>query len=357
MSAPAERGLRAALRDGWHSTTRLGAGSLLCGVVGLSALFISEHHGGPALLYALLLGLGLHFLSQDQRLRPGIDFCSRSLLRVGVALLGARIGFDQVRALGWPSALMVLAGVAVTIGAGLLLSRALGLHRDQGLVSGCAVGICGASAAMAVASVLPATRANERFTLLTVVGVTVLSTLAMLLYPLLTQLGGFTPHQAGIFFGATIHDVAQVVAAGMLLAQAGDTAAADSATIVKLMRVMLLLPVVLLVAAWVRQGRLPTAIALDEDGRGHTDVPLVPTFLAGFVVLMLLNTTGMLPAATVAAASSLSRTLLVIAIAAAAIRTSLADLRELGWKPVAMLLSETLLLAALAGLTIGLGLV
>jgi len=366
VSAPPDRpdsaaaDLRAAaahLTGLWRQGRRLTGGALLCAVVGLSALFISEHHGGPALLYALLLGLAFHFLSPDPRLRPGIDFCSRTVLRVGVALLGARIGFDQVRALGWPTALLlVVGGVALTIAAGLLLARALGCRRDEGLVSGCAVGICGASAALAVASVLPPTRENERFTLLTVVGVTVLSTLAMLLYPLLVQAAGFGTHQAGIFFGATIHDVAQVVAAGMLLTQAGDTAAADNATIVKLMRVMLLLPVVLAVATWVRRGETPEAIALDEDSPPRAEVPLVPTFLLGFVVLMLLNTAGLLPGWMVGGASDLSRTLLVIAIAAAAVKTSLADLGRLGWRPVLMLVAETALLALAAGLAIGLGL-
>ncbi len=321
-------------------------------MVGLSALFISEHHGGPALLYALLLGLSFHFLAQDAHLQPGIHFCSRTVLRIGVALLGARIGVDQVQALGWPTALLVVGGVAMTLAAGLLLARALGCRRDEGIVSGCAVGICGASAALAVASVLPPTRENESFTLLTVVGVTVLSTLAMLLYPLLVQMAGFSSHQAGVFFGATIHDVAQVVAAGMLLSQAGDTAAADSATIVKLMRVMLLLPVVLAVAAWVRCGEVPSAIVIGEGTPPRTEVPVVPTFLLGFVVLMLLNSTSVLSTTLISGASAISRLLLVIAIAAAAMKTSLDDLRKLGWRPVALLLSETLWLALLAGVVI-----
>lgn len=353
MSVPADpAALHTAVRAAAGRVRRLAGGALLSTVVGLSALFVSEHHGGPALLYALLIGLAFHFLSPDPRLRPGIDFCSRTVLRIGVALLGARIGFSQVLALGWRTALLVAAGVTLTIACGLLLARWLGCRRDEGLVSGCAVGICGASAALAVASVLPPTRENERFTLLAVVGVTVLSTLAMLLYPLLVQVLGFSTHQAGIFFGATIHDVAQVVAAGMLLTQAGDTAAADNATIVKLMRVMLLLPVVLAVATWVRRGQAPAAVAVDEDGPPRAEVPLVPTFLLGFVVLMLLNTAGVLPTWGVAAASGLSRTLLVIAIAAVAVKTSLAELGQLGWRPVLMLLGETAFLALMVGLAV-----
>ena len=199
----------------------------------------------PVLLYALLFGLAFHFLWDDARLRPGIDFCARTLLRAGVALLGLRIGFDQVLALGWRTGLIALSAVALTIALGLALARWLGRPREEGWIAGCSVGICGASAALAVSSALPPTRENERFTLLAVVGVTLMSTLAMLLYPLLARTVGFSPHQAGVFFGATIHDVAQVVAAGMLLSDAGNTAAADSATVVKLFRVMLLMPVVM----------------------------------------------------------------------------------------------------------------
>lgn len=193
----------------------LAPGLLLCGVVALSATFVSEHYGGPQLLYALLIGLAFYFLSRDTRIRPGLDFASQTLLRAGVALLGLRITFAQVSALGWGTGALTALGVASTIGLGLLLARWLGRPVAEGLVSGCSVGICGASAALAVSSVLPQTRENERFTLLAVVGVTLMSTLAMVLYPLGVKAVGLTPAQAGVFFGATIHDVAQVVAAGI----------------------------------------------------------------------------------------------------------------------------------------------
>ena len=85
-------------------------GVLLCLMLALAASFVAEHYGGPQLLYALLFGLALHFFSKDPKVRPGIDFCSRTLLRVGVTLLGFRITFDQVSALGWPTAVLVILG-------------------------------------------------------------------------------------------------------------------------------------------------------------------------------------------------------------------------------------------------------
>ena len=325
----------------------LAPGLLLCAVVALSATFVAEHYGGPQLLYALLIGLAFHFLSRDPKIRPGIDFCGRTLLRAGVALLGLRITFAQVSALGWGTGALTALGVASTIALGLLLARLLRRPVAEGLVSGCAVGICGASAALAVSSVLPQTKENERFTLLAVVGVTLLSTLAMVLYPLASSLAGLTPAQAGVFFGATIHDVAQVVAAGMMLSNAGDTAAADSATVVKLFRVMLLMPVVVLVAMAMRPST--AADAGDDEAPADRPVPLVPGFLLAFIVCMLLATSGLVPAALASSASQASRWLLVVAIAAAGVKTSFEDLLQLGWMPVAMLVTETLWIALFAG--------
>lgn len=325
-------------------------GLLLCNVIAVSATFVSEHYGGPQLLYALLIGLAFHFLSRDPKIRPGLDFCSKTLLRSGVALLGLRITFGQVAALGWGTGLMVTLGVTSTIAIGLLLARWVSRPFEEGLISGCSVGICGASAALAVSSVLPQTQKNERFTLLAVVGVTLMSTMAMVLYPLCAKAIGLTPVQAGVFFGATIHDVAQVVAAGMMLSDAGNTAAADSATVVKLFRVMLLMPVVLLVSIAIHRRRTVD----EEDIADGPTVPIVPGFLLAFIIFMLLATSSMVPEALSSGAGSVSRGLLVVAIAAAGVKTSFEDLLKLGWVPVLMLLAETLWIAAFTGMGLAL---
>jgi uncharacterized integral membrane protein (TIGR00698 family) len=216
------------------------AGVVLCGVIALAATFVARVHGGPQFLYALLFGMALHGIGQEGRAARGIEFCSRFVLRLGVALLGARIAAEQVLALGWATAALVVAGVFSTIAGGAWLARRLGLTLEQGLVSGGATAICGASAALAISAVLPRSREQERFTLLVVVCVSTLSTLAMLVYPLGTTLLGWSAPQAGLFLGASIHDVAQVMGAAYLL---GPTAG-DTAVIVKLFRVGLLVVVV-----------------------------------------------------------------------------------------------------------------
>lgn len=309
-------------------------GAMVCVVIALAATFLSEHYGGPQLLYALLIGLAFHFLITHPQIKTGIDFCGRTLLRLGVALLGARITFEQISHLGVATGVLIALALACTIGFGMLLARWLGRPASQGLLTGGAVAICGASAALAISSVLPQTRDNERFTLLVVVGVTVLSALAMVIYPFSVQALGLAPQAAGIFLGGTIHDVAQVVAAGMML----GPQAADTATLVKLFRVMLLMPVVLFIVISYRNKH---AAAVPNQ-----KVPLIPGFLLAFIVLVLLATVGVIKPPVAKLAGDTSRALLVCAIAAAGVNTSFEDLAKLGWQPVVMLLGETLFIAS-----------
>jgi uncharacterized integral membrane protein (TIGR00698 family) len=176
---------------------------------------------------------------------------------------------------------------------------------------------------------------------MTVVAVTALSTIAMILYPLLAAALGFDPHTTGIFLGATIHDVAQVVGAGYSV----STTAGDTATIVKLFRVAMLLPVVLVIS-FVLQRR---GAAIDP---GADRPPLLPLFLAGFAGLVVVNSLGWLPAPAAKGLQEASRWCLVLAIAALGTKTSLGDLARVGWRPVAIIVGETLFVGAfvLAGL-------
>jgi uncharacterized integral membrane protein (TIGR00698 family) len=216
------------------------------------------------------------------------------------------------------------------------LAKVLKISPDFGLIAGGSVGICGASAALAVASVLPKSKENEQFTLLVVVGVTVLSTIAMVTYPFLLQMMDVGVLPAGIFIGATIHDVAQVVAAGMLFGpEAGDVA-----TVVKLFRVALLLPVVLFISLFFGAQKSTT-------GLGWGSLRLIPTFLLGFVVFSIVASMQILPSAMTQQIGDLSRWMLVIAIAAAGLKTNFQELAKLGWQPVLMLMVETLFIALL----------
>jgi len=317
----------------WPSRGRvLFPGVLACSVVAAAATFLSQHYGAPVMLFALLLGMAMNFLATDGPCAPGIEFTARQVLRIGVALLGLRITLAQVVALGWHPAALVVASVVVTIGLSMLAARALGFQPLFGLLTGAATAICGASAALALAAALPAHPQKERATLFTVIGVSALSTLAMVAYPMLARMLGLGDHAAGVFLGGTIHDVAQVVGAGYGIShEAGDVA-----TLVKLMRVAMLLPVIVFATALTRSR------AAGEGPRP----PLLPWFAVGFAALVAVNSTGWVPASMQALGGDVSRWLLVAAIAGIGMKTRLKELADVGLKPIALMLGETLFLAA-----------
>lgn len=317
---------------------RVMPGSLLAGVVAMAATLVSILHGGPQLLYALFFGVAFHYLSEDPKARPGIEFCSRNVLRLGVGLLGARITASQIAGLGWSTAVIVIGAVVTTLLCGRWLGRRLGLSRAEGVLSGGAVAICGASAALAISSVLPRNKENEHFTLMVVVTVTVLSTLSMIIYPLIARALHLPPELAGLFLGGTIHDVAQVVGAGYMI----DHATGDYATIVKLFRVSMLTVVVVVVSA------------MFKNERGHPEnqvlgVPdkqaLVPWFLWLFIAMVAINSIGFVPVEIQKGLGDISRLCLVVAISALGIKTSFQKLAKAGWRPFTLLLVETIWMA------------
>ena len=309
-------------------------GMLLAATIALASTWLSQHYTAPVMLFALLFGMSFHFLHEGGRCVAGIEFASKVVLRLGVALLGARITASQILGLGAMPIATVVVGVTTTIGVGYLVARLLKQSRSFGVLSGGAVAICGASAALAIASVMPRHQDSERDTILAVVTVTALSTLAMILYPLFTAAVGMDHVAAGIFLGGTIHDVAQVVGAGYMISpQTGDIA-----TYVKLLRVTMLLPVVFAIAFF--------ATRASNGSRSGTKT-LIPTFLLGFVALVIINSFGLLIAPLKTLTSSVSSWCLVTAIAALGMKTSFKSLIEVGWRPVAVMLAETVWIGAL----------
>lgn len=149
-------------------------GLLVALTLALASVSLSQFYGAPVMLFALLFGMAFYFLHEEGRCVAGIEFASRTILRIGVALLGARITAAEIAGLGVGPVLMVVAGVTTTILIGWVAARWLGLTRSFGVLSGRSVAICGASAALAIATVLPKHPDRERDTILTVVAVTAL---------------------------------------------------------------------------------------------------------------------------------------------------------------------------------------
>jgi uncharacterized integral membrane protein (TIGR00698 family) len=306
-------------------------GLLLSVTIALAVRFISDRLGGPAMLYALLFGMAFNFLTEDERFARGIRFASRNILRIGVALLGLRITTDEVVELGWPVVALIVVSVLATILIGGLVGRAFGLKNDQSILSAGAVAICGASAALAIASVLPSHKDSERNTILTVAGVTALSTVAMVFYPVFVTYLQYDNATAGIFLGATIHDVAQVVGAGYMISdQTGEIS-----TLVKLIRVACLVPVVITISLLMHRRRS------SESG----NEPLLPWFLVAFVVLVIVNSLGWVPAEVHTMLAPVASWCLLTAVAALGVKTSLKALTDVGPVPIGVMLIQTVFLA------------
>jgi uncharacterized integral membrane protein (TIGR00698 family) len=307
-------------------------------ITGMAALFLSEHYNAPAMLFALLLGMAVSFLYQnDTPCACGIDFTASTLLRAGVVLLGLRIALGDLAILGWQTALMLAGAIFTTIVLGVFLAKTLGLQKRFGALTGGSVAICGASAALAISTILPKGKNHERDTLLTVIGVTAMSTIAMIVYPILSAQLGMNETDAGIFLGGTIHDVAQVVGAGYSVSEN----AGDMATLTKLVRVAMLMPVVLIMMLVIKR------FYKSNGQAGEGDIPSMPLFLVGFIVLMLLNSFVSLPTFVIETGTQISRFFLVVSITAIGMKSNLGKLAEVGVLPIVMIVTETLWIALL----------
>jgi uncharacterized integral membrane protein (TIGR00698 family) len=298
----------------------------------MAAAFVADHYGAPLTLMALLIGLALNFLGADPRMAPGLGFASKTLLRWGIVLAGARITVGQIVDLGPLTLLAVLVILLVTLGAGIVIARAAGLGSAFGTLAGGAVAICGASAAMALATTLGERRANQAQLALVLVGISAASAAAMFLYPTLAHQLGMSDRQAGFMLGASIHDVAQAIGAGYSYSDSAGQVAA----IVKLTRVALLAPVLALVAAFFRP----------EDGK-KTGITL-PWFVVGFFVFAAINSLGVIPTVVSGGAQDIATACLACAVAATGIRAPMSSLLETGFKPLLVIILASAVALALS---------
>jgi len=310
-------------------------GVVVAAITAITAQFLADHYGTPAMLLALLLGIALGFLGEEGKTVPGIGFSARTLLRLGIAFLGVRISMEMTMALGWPVVLLIVGAVLFTIGFGMLIAPLFGHKWRFATLTAGSVAICGASAALAISAILPKDERSEERLLFTVMGVTVLSTIAMIAYPIFVQAIDLPEQAAGIFLGGTIHDVAQVVGAGFSI----NEPTGDTATLVKLIRVSMLAPVVIVASLLIR-----AYVANPSDGERP---PILPTFVIGFLALAALNSFGLIPAALSDVMSQASRWLLLTAIAAVGMKTNLKQVLSVGGAAIALLIVETIFIAVI----------
>ncbi|MCA3626773.1 MAG: putative sulfate exporter family transporter [Methylobacterium sp.] len=294
----------------------------------------------PDMVIALVIGILLFPISQKPIFQPGVTYAVKTLLRYAIALLGLRIAAGDIALLGWGTAAMIVVVMVLTLLSGLWLAKLLGRDAGLGALAGAANAVCGASATLATATVVPDYKNKSADIAFTVVMANAISTLVMLAYPPLCRWLGLSDHETGIMLGLTIQDMAQVVGA----AYAVSEPVGNTAVIVKLFRVLLLLPMVLLVGWYfTRQG----------GTAGGAKVP-VPGFAFVFIALAALN--SVLPATPIAEAYLPVKALLVeasrwgmlIAIAALGLGTSLGALLSIGWRHGAVFCGAGIVILMLA---------
>jgi uncharacterized integral membrane protein (TIGR00698 family) len=291
-------------------------GLALCIAIAVMAIVLREASGLAALnpiVLALLCGLGLHAaLGPVSALQTGIAIAARPMLRGAIVLLGLQVTLADVLGLGLSALLVAALVVAAAVPASIWLGRALGVPAPMAVLVGVGSGICGASAIVAVSQVVRA-RAEEVATALAVV--TLCGTAGMLVLPLLATPLGLDARSHGLWAGAALHEVVQAVGA----AAAGGPEAARQGAVMKLSRVLLLAPVVLILGWW--------AMRCADRTMGATVVP-VPWFAFGFLGMVAAGSAGLVPAVAVRASQQVVPVLLSASIAAVGLATPLAGLRR-----------------------------
>ena len=327
-----------ALRPSVAAAAALAPGILLSGLVAsigyIAAPFVAKVVPIPNMVIALVVGIALNPLAARPAVQPGMNFCVKTLLRWAVALLGLRVGLGDIAALGLETAGLIVIAMAVTVVSGFVFARWYGRSAGFGALVGVGTAVCGASATLATSTVVPEYKGKQADIAFVVVAVNALATLAMLVYPPLCIALGFDAQTTGVMLGGTIHDVAQVVGAGYAVSEpVGNTA-----VIVKLFRVFLLLPVVLSV------GWYFTRMGVRH---GEARVP-VPVFAIVFLVLCVLNSAmPLLPSwmPVYAPAKSVlvevSTWGLLLAIGALGLGTSVKTIVGLGWRHITTVLGAT----------------
>jgi len=291
-------------------------GFFLCLILGAIAIFVSNYTGAPVMLLAIIIGLTLHALNSIAPLKTGINWSSRGLLYIGVALMGLRIDIADLSQAGWLAPSLVLLTLAATLFGGYAIARAFGQSKDFSILISGAVGICGVSAAAAICTALDDSSSRNQELAITVAGVTVLSTIAMIVYPITAHALNLDTLGNGILMGGGIHNVSQAVGAGYAM----SPEAGDLSVLLKLLRVSMLLPIVILVSVlWGKNAKTPYPTL------GAKIKANAPPFLVIFFILAVLSCLNLVPASVTHIGNEAAHWALVVSLIAIGMKT---DMRQ-----------------------------
>ena len=311
------------------------AGTVAAAAMALAKSTWAQHLGLSALTLAIVCGIvagNTVFPAVATHVSTGVDFSKNMLLRAGIVLYGFRITFQQIADVGWAGVTTAVMMVTSTFLLSVLVgTRILKLDRQTAMLIGAGSAICGAAAVMAVE---PVVRGQAHKVSVAVATVVVFGTLAMFAYPWLYPHLGLSEHEFGMFAGSTIHEVAQVVAAARSV---GDAAAA-TAVIEKMIRVMLLAPFLLFLSIASR--------GENEADAGGARIT-IPWFAVLFIAASAANSLNVLPVRLVDALIEVDTMLLSVAMAALGLRTHVGAIRQAGVRP--LLLAAVLFVFLIGG--------
>ena len=282
--------------------------------------FIQDRLHVGALLLVILLGMAIRsFVPLPSLVAPGIRLAQRPILRWAVAGLGFRLSFRELVNIGAPALAVVILSTTIALLFGWWIAQKLGVREKLGLLLAVGGAICGASAIVAADTVV---RGAKRDVAASLAIITLLGTIGIFLYPILGAAAGMNDFLFGVWDGASLHEMAQVVAAGFAV----NEEAARVATVVKLARIAMLAPVVLALGWWMRRHRQPA---------GKAQVAPIPWFLVLFILFALVNSTSIIPAHILDFIRRADLWLLCVGMAGVGLQTGFADLRDAGAAPIA----------------------
>lgn len=314
-----------ATRGGASMLKTMAPGVLLASAVGAVSFFVAQKTPAMSpLIWAILIGaVAANLMSLPAVLLPGITFAAKQVLRLAVGLLGLRLGISQVLAVGPVGIAVVLSSVVGTFLFSSWVGKKFGLSRTLSTVLAAGTSICGAAAIVAVAGVIDA---KEEETAVGVGTVTLYGTLAMFLYPVIGHLIGMSPSAFGLWAGASIHEVAQVVAAAFSFSAAGaESSAVEIATVVKLGRVLMLAPMAVALSLSFRKAR---------GESGAAKVSPVPWFIGVFIATVALRSLDVVPAPVMNRLVQVDTLLLAVAMAGLGLDLRWAKVKAAGLKPL-----------------------
>ena len=304
-------------------------GLLICLSVAAASMLLERRIPGELLgasIIALFMGTIINSFFHPKWIKPALKFTSKKILKCAIVLLGASLSVNTILSVGKMTFFVMIFTFAMCFGGGYFIRRLFGLNWKLSNLISAGTGICGGSAVAAIAPVIDADDKDVAFAMSS----TFLFDMVMIaLYPLMGKALGMSDVAFGIWAGTSVNDTASVVASGYAFSEA----AGDFATMVKLTRTIAIIPTVL-VFAWIGVHMKKKEMQAAGDGKKVNMMKIIPWFIGGFLLLAIFNSVGLIPATVSGMMKSTSKFLMVTALAAIGLNTSLTDFKKAGLKPM-----------------------